>query len=198
MKRVTQSQPPENTDVGLKAWLSRLNGSINGSINSMLFDTHVDSHTELFAISSADQIPAGLDIPLQIEFGIPITDNGIFNLDPDGTITCLVKGYYEFDYVCHLERVQTAQDALLIFWNELNGVSNVASLAVSLDGLIGAAPFTSLFQFDLEVGDEIKIFMVRDGAGFDDGFLTSYTPSLGSVPPVEGAILRVRRWRLRE
>ena len=187
--KLPQEQPPTDDPIRLKEWLTRLVIDINGLIQTT-FNFGITSVTDIFQQSSALQVPTGLDVPLLIEFGPALVTENL-DLAADGTVTVLKKNDYEVEIIMHPKRTNAGAAAHLLFYATINGNAIPLSLLVILDTQRTSVPVTIFISDQFLAGTELKVFMVRDSSGLDDGRLEGLTAALSSVPDAPSASLNI-------
>tara|TARA_R110000772_G_scaffold181172_4_gene292517 strand:- start:116 stop:718 length:603 start_codon:yes stop_codon:yes gene_type:complete len=196
MQQLPQEQPPVEEPTRLLEWLTRLVILINGIIEE-IFESEEGRIHDFEAGSIADQIPAGVDVPLLVEFGVAQGDaKSRFQMTAAGVITANIAGSYDFLIRLSATRNTASGDAIILAYTLVNGVR--------VDGL-GIETIATNNHFEIEkfsfnqylfAGDVIEIYIVRDGNGANDGQLSGFTPSLGTLVPVNSAQINLSRTRL--
>jgi len=205
--KMPQEQPPTIDNPKLSEWLTRmmilLNSILEGIYvwleeHQLILDNgyELDSVREIIGRDDADQIPLGVDIPLQVTFGpAQVSASGHSEIRADGTLAGL--GDETITYSAELEvsigRVGNPQTSYILIWMEYNGTVFGNTNVVSLfnDDVYGIIRYTSLI--DLAPGDEIKVFVARDSSGQNDGQLRSFTPALPGLSQTHSAIMELTR-----
>lgn len=190
MSKLPSEQPPQDTPTRLSEWLSRMMILINGALNTV----NRLVITEVEAVSTVDQVPLGLDTPLQITFDSSYEGTyGGVSVDSAGTITINKSGQYTFESFLSLGRVGSPQDAYLIAHATVNGDPSDNSFAFSISSGSQIGAMHATFIFDLEAGDVIKLWITRDSIGQNDGRLRALTPSNPAIPTTKSARILVKR-----
>ena len=125
-----------------------------------------------------DQVPLGLDQPMQIKFGDPqVSSDGAISLDADGTILFLKKSIVDVTLITHYIRDNQNNECFLIFDTTLNGAVGDESLIRSIGSAGEPEGFEIAFSFSGLPGDEVKFWMTRDPEGANDGYLRTFYPT---------------------
>lgn len=189
MAGIPQEQPPVREDPNLAEWLSRMMLLINGELSKGY------KHARILISTSYDvQAPSSLDTPLQISFGDPtLSIDHSLSVEPDGTIICNKAGVYEFIILATLFRSGTPLTAYTYFYISVNGVNLDTAWMYSLpeDGI--TTPVSLTITPNLFVGDELRLFFVRDSSGVNDGGLSPFFTALASTPDIPSASVTSRR-----
>lgn len=129
------------------------------------------SQTVLKAESVVDQNPAGLDTPLQVEFGAAQAVSSV-SLSANGTITILQDGYYVMTFTARASRNTGAGQAILFIRTLVDTVTGDTGAAELDDGDF-TIPLVSQVEGNYTAGQEIKVQILRDSGGNNDGGLHS-------------------------
>ena len=142
----------------------------------------VTATQELVGEEFAPQVPAGLDLPLQITFGPDQLGDPDVTIAADGTVTFLTPGQYRYDLKLYVTRTTVVGEANILVRGLINGVQfgNPVGMVLAdanttspllLDGilLIGAADVPLAYTAEI----------VRDSSGIDNGGLTGITTLVG-------------------
>lgn len=142
---------------------------------------------------AASQIPAGLDTPMLIEFGpAQLGPTDPIQLSASGLLTINQTGTYNFRQQTQQGRAGSAGTSVLLTAFEVNGVFTQTRFAL-IENANNFYIQDSFDQFPLNAGDVLGLYIIRDSTGNNSGQLQSLTPSLGSLPFVPSAFLRVSR-----
>ena len=137
-----------------------------------------------------DQVPAGLDLPIQITFGAG--DGGPsepLTLDALGATTCNVAARYQFSVNLQYGRIGAAgQTAELFFRPLLNGLAIGNSLFAKLENPNADVPVQFEATFPLDVGDVVTFEFYRDSTGNDSGELRTNVSTIGWVSSPSASI----------
>jgi hypothetical protein len=141
-----------------------------------------------------DQIPLGLNIPLQLLFGpggvstddsITIGANGdiIFNRDANLDITLII----------HYKRTNNNLKCYLIFDSVFNGIRSTNSVIRSINTTGEPEGFELTLPVQGVAGDVLQFFLTRDSLGADDGYLHTFPPTLPELGAGHGVAIRIVR-----
>jgi hypothetical protein len=143
-----------------------------------LFQLPVNRQLCIDSSSFNSQNPAGTGTALQVEFGAPAS-NSCATLDANGTITFLESGTYELIFSGRFSRTTSAGVAILAARWTLNGTQVGNSLAFELDNGDFTIPVQLETTTNFTAGDELRVEILRDTAGIDNGGLI---PQIVSTP----------------
>ena len=149
----------------------------------------------LNAIDLTDQLPTTLDVPIQVSFGGLQTTTD-FDLSAAGDLTCNTTGTYFFTWNFRFARTSGTGTAFIVLRFTLNGSQIGNSLAAGIAGATDTFPFSLSTTLPLTAADVLKIEIVRDGAGNNDGGLKTFSPSLGTWLGAASAGMRIDKWEL--
>lgn len=161
----TADQTPVSTGGGAVTWVDKY--------SNLVINRLIDG--ESVAVS---QDPAGLDTPLQLEFG-PAIDAGEVTLSAAGAITFVTGGLYRVKVSVQLGRSGGAGTSVIFLRALVNGAQAGRSLAYKLDDPNIIINFSDEAWLDLPPGAIITYEMVRDSTGNNSGSAISTAPTLG-------------------
>ena len=148
----------------------------------------------MIAESVADQDPAGLDNPLQIEFGPP-QNTGIMDLAADGTLTIKEIGVYLVFSTFYFSRTSSAGQVHFFIRTLQDGIQigNPIAIIQTDDDITTPIFLSSTTAITGIVPTEFTFECVRDGDGVDSGGLRSVTSSIGwgQTPSARMRILKL-------
>ena len=195
--QLPQEQPPINQDdTPLGEWLTRLVILINGIFQNV-YDAQIYEITHLRAVSPDTQSPTGTDAPMQIEFGAARGGTAdIYALAADGSLTVRQEGQYDIEVLVHVQKETDSTAANLLFYFHVNDVQVGDTVLVQLDETAMALPVKFMEHFDFDGGDVLKVYMVRDSAGVDEGSLIAFDTTLGTIANVFSARIELKSRKL--
>jgi hypothetical protein len=161
----------------------------NGEWRPEIADPNVDvlPIDYLFAMegeSYNDQVPVGVDIPLQVEFGPPQSQNNV-TMDAAGTIVFGLQRYVTMHFRLTLHRLAIANTAMMVMWSTRDGIESNTTLLKSLQTNGEFMDYIAETTFQSEPGAEYQFWIMRDSSGADDGGLYPYPvahPDISDVP----------------
>ena len=154
-----------------------------------------DTELVLNAIDLTNQYPSALDTPRQVSFG-GLQSTTEFDLSAAGDITCNVSGTYFFTWNFRFARTSGTGTAYIVTRFLLNGTQIGNSLCAGIAGATDTFPYSLSTTLKLTATDILKIEIVRDGSGNDDGGLETFSPSLGTWSGAASAGMRIDKWSL--
>lgn len=149
-----------------------------------------------FSVATSQQ-PSGTDTPLQIEFGAEKLGTGFIDLATNGTFTVIKTATYAFAFTFNIGRDSGVGTANLFLRGLINGVQDGPSLGISMDSAATIQVVRSRGTRALTAGDVVKIELIRDSSGNDDGglFLIDPTPATwNSAPTASVTLSEVEGW----
>jgi len=173
-----------------------VNSSENGIEFVEIANTPITTEYEILLNSKSTattQNPSGLDSPLQIEFGpafgVPNTDK--VALDALGTITVRDAQQYRFLVETQSGRTGGTGTSLLVAYFTVNG--NIIGESIQFEIPNGnISEYRQIeIQTDLQAGDEVKFFIVRDPSGNDSGGLRVENITATGIPDSVTAAINV-------
>lgn len=131
------------------------------------------------ASSFVNQVPAGTDTPLLIEFGAAQGGGGDpVQIDVNGTITFNQPGVYFFAVDGEFGRTGAAGVSILKFRAEINGVGAGPVLTAQIDTSDITYPLDISFILQAVATDTLEFFVMRDSVGNNSGELKSIITTL--------------------
>lgn len=148
----------------------------------------------LIAESTADQDPAGLDNPLQVEFGDAQFSDAV-DLAADGTWTVKEQGVYLVFSTYYYSRTSSTGQAHFFIRLLVDGVQegNPIGIIQTDDDITTPIFLASVVSVTGTVPLEFTVECVRDSDGVNSGGLRSITSSIGwgSTPSARLRILKL-------
>ena len=170
--------------------VSDISAYISSGIATNLAVTNVLNTTD-----TDNQVPSGLDTPLQVLFGIAqgtIADPVM--VDVSGNITFNESGIYLFNGYANFERQgSSGGDAVIAFRALLNGVQAGVTKMVELKDVGTSVPYDLTLPINATAGDVLTWEIMRDSSGVDQGGLYAHTLLGGwsNVPSVSVSIYKI-------
>ena len=155
-------------------------------------DNLIDVSNILEGQSFSDQDPTGLDTPLQVEFG-PAINTTEMDLSAAGLLTINVPGTYELDISARFGRTTAIGVSNLIARITLNGTQIFNTAAQMMDDGNFSVPFSASLSLLLVASDVIKLEIVRDSGGIDNGGFHIFNPVLAGWDTAPSASIRTRK-----
>ena len=185
--------PPPVDDIPLREWLTRFQVGVNAAFSSIAtdLDTQLSYSSQTFDI----QNPAGLDTPLLIRWGSSGEDDFV-RVNASGEITILRPDTFLIDTTLQISRSGQPSTSVLFTYMSLERegiVTNSRAVATTLETPEAYVPVLFTQYAKLQPGDVLRLFIVRDSAGADDGGLYPYTTASPAVPNAASAALTIRR-----
>jgi hypothetical protein len=144
---------------------------------------------------TSNQLPAGLDTPLQVTFGpAQGTVSSPVQLLSDGSIVFNQAGLYLFNGFANFERQGSSGGSTVTLFRGLkNGTQITSTKGVELNETGTFFPYDLTIPFDAEAGDILTWEIMRDSSGVNGGGLYAHTNLGGwsNVPAVEVAIWKI-------
>lgn len=142
---------------------------------------------------AASQLPAGLDIPLQIEFGPAVSTTDV-DLSAAGVLTINTTGTYRIKVSVELGRSAGAGTAILFLRAIVNGTQAGRSIVYKLSSSTVTKSFNDEAWLTLPGGTTIAYEIIRDSAGNNDGGLFEEAPTVLSWNSAPTAAIRVEKF----
>lgn len=143
---------------------------------------------------TSDQDPSGTDSPMVVSFGNSIS-NPYVSLDSSGVLTANETGLYRFTFTLNLGRPSGGTGVSILVWrilvNDLQISSTRAAQIATPDTSI---PYQETIVLDLDQSDTVKIQLMRDSAGANDGGLRAHDPTLAGWLDQPSAAVSVARY----
>ena len=170
--------------------VSDISAYISSGIATSLAVTNVLNTTD-----TDNQLPSGLDTPLQVLFGIAqgtIADPVM--VDALGNITFNESGIYLFNGYANFERQgSSGGNAVIAFRALLNGVQAGVTKMVELKDVGTSVPYDLTLPINATAGDVLTWEIMRDSSGANYGGLYTHTLLGGwtNIPSVAVSIFKV-------
>jgi hypothetical protein len=164
----------------------------NYTVGSILTLARPSATTVLYAFSTANQVPSGLDTPLQVTFGAAQnTSTDPVMLDALGNITFNQTGLYLFNGYANFERQGSSGGVTVtLFRALLNGVQTGPTRGVDLSGTGIMFPYELTLPIQVSAGDVLTWEIMRDSSGVDQGGMYTHT-ALGPWDDVPSAQIEI-------
>lgn len=152
----------------------------NYTIGSILSLASSSATSVLYAFSTANQVPSGLDTPLQVTFGAAQnTSTDPVMLDALGNITFNQTGMYLFNGFGNIERQGSSGGTVsLLFRALIDGVQAgiVKGFDLSSIGIMIPYEITTIINIT-EAGTVLTWEILRDSSGVNGGGMYTHTTS---------------------
>jgi hypothetical protein len=193
---------PNDTNVSLS---DRLIGTDNennnetknftiGSIASLLL-SQINATLVLSGQSTVNQIPSGLNTPLQVTFGpAQNTSSDPVQLLSDGSIVFNQAGLYLFNGYANFERQGSSGGVTVTLFRALNNGNQITpTKGIELDSTGVMVPYELTIPFNASAGDVLTWEIMRDGSGVNNGGLYTHSNLGGwsNVPSTDVAIWKI-------
>lgn len=143
--------------------------------------------------TAANQLPAGLDTPLQIEFG-PLVSATDATLSAAGALTINTTGTYRIKVSVELGRSGGAGTSVMFLRALVNGVQAGRSIVYKITSATQTNSFNDEAWLTLPAGTVITYELIRDSAGSNDGGLYKDSTAVLSWSDSPSAALRVEKF----
>lgn len=173
----------------------------NYTISSILALQSLTLTSLLSGSELTNQLPSGLDSPLQVKFGAAQGDSSsAVQLSADGTLTFNQNGLYLIDIYLNFERLGSSGGTSITLFRELiNDVQVGPIKAVDLATTGISIPFETLVPITAggtyPIGSTVKFQILRDSSGVDEGGLYTQATS-SSWDDVPSAFVEVYRQQI--
>lgn len=124
----------------------------------------------LSSSSSVNQTPAAVNTPLQVVFGAAQATADV-SITAGGLVTFNTTGNYLVDIFLRFGRAGTTGTAIILNRMLKNGAQTLNSTGASLSASAQTVPFSATIPMTMTYGDTLKLEIVRDGAGSNEGGL---------------------------
>lgn len=167
----------------------------NFTISSVLGLKQIGLTNVLAAVDTTNQLPSGLDSPLQVKFGVAQkTATDPVMLDVLGNITFNQGGLYLFNGYANFERQGSSGGVTVtLFRALLNGVQSGPTKGVELSGTGIMFPYELTLPIQVSAGDVLTWEIMRDSSGVNRGGLYIHTNSgpWSNVPSADVNIYKI-------
>lgn len=137
-------------------------------------------YTSILANSrSANINPSAVDTPLQATFDSTVSNTDI-SMNSDGTITINTTGLYTFAFNMNFGRSNNTGTSIVVARLLINDVQFGYTQAHVQNATNNIRPIRIDLTLSLTAGDTLKIQIMRDSAGTNDGGLFAQAVTVGS------------------
>lgn len=147
----------------------------------------------LSSFSSINQTPSAVNTPLQVVFGAAQSTSDV-SLTAGGVLTFNTPGNYLIDLFLRFGRTGASGSAIILNRILKNNSQIFNSTGVSLTAAAQTLPFSAAIPMVMASGDTLKLEVVRDGAGANDGGLYVISPTVGGWNIVPSATVVVSKF----
>ncbi len=140
------------------------------------------------ASTVTSQQPTAVNTPLQVEFGAGVTTADA-TLDNTGVLTFNQAGDYFITVFLRYGRTTSAGQAILFNRFLVNGAQILNSNVVKLPDQDIVVPFSATLAYTATAGDTVKMEIMRDSAGVNNGGLFRIVPTAAGWNPAPSATL---------
>jgi len=151
------------------------------------------SHSSISNSSSAIIAPSAVDTPVVASFGSTVS-NADVTMDSSGVITINTDGYYEFTFNFNFGRTTSTSTAYVLARLLVNDAPFGFVQGCSLSSNNNSRPSQANLGMSLVDGDTLKIQVMRDSAGQNDGGLHPIAvvdAGWGDVPSYWARVVKV-------
>lgn len=171
--------------------IASLGGGVTGFVNpSTLQNISISSIIE--GTSLTTQGPTAVDTPYQVTWGAA-TSNSDVDIAANGTVTILTSGLYFITFNLNLGRTTTTGIATLASRLLIDDTPTGFTQAVKIDTSANVTPLNASMFRSLGVNSTIKVQLIRDSAGNNDGGLITIDPVLAGWTNSPSAAIRVQK-----
>ena len=165
-----------------------------GSISSLIL-SQLNVVEVLNGYSTVNQLPSGLNSPLQVTFGgAQNSSSDPVMIDSLGNITFNEDGFYIVNGYGSVERQGSSGGvSILLFRGLLNGTQFTSTKGFHLDTPSLPSPYEVTFPFQANAGDILTFEIMRDSSGNNNGGLYPHINSGGwsNVPSSQIVVWKV-------
>lgn len=155
-----------------------------------LANISLSSNLELSSLVT--QNPVSVDTPIQVNFGTG-SSNADVNVNNDGTITFLTAGVFFVTFNLSFGRTNNTGVATLVARLLVNDVSTGFVQASKIDTSVNIIPYHASILRNFSVNDTVKVQILRDSAGSNDGGLFTFDPVLAGWNNAPSAAVRIQK-----
>lgn len=151
----------------------------------------IDTKYVFIAQSDSDQQPNAVNEPMQVRFG-PASSTSEFQLDADGTLTCLQSGTYEVYSRMLIGRTGGSTGEADIFMRALvNGNQVGPTVFAKVAGTDFVFPAIFHYYLSANAGDVMKVELIRGSTGANEGGILRQSPTLAGWDEVPSAYIAI-------
>lgn len=151
----------------------------------------IDTKYVFIAQSDSDQQPNAVNEPMQVRFG-PASSTSEFQLDADGTLTCLQSGTYEVYSRMLIGRTGGSTGEADIFMRALvNGNQVGPTVFAKVAGTDFVFPAIFHYYLTANAGDVMQVELIRGSTGANEGGILRQSPTLAGWDEVPSAYIAI-------
>lgn len=147
----------------------------------------------LFNANNSNILPSAVDTPIIAGFSSTVS-NSFVTIDSSGTITCNSTGYYTIKFSYNFGRSTATGNAVLAARVLVNDVQVGYTRSAVLAANSNSRYIEDVVYLDLNAGDVVKVQIMRDSSGTNDGglYAVAITPAAWTdVPSFSVAVTRM-------
>lgn len=171
--------------------LASSGSGLTAFINPNTLD-NITLSSSLEAISTTSQAPASTDTPLQITFGAGSSNSDV-SVNGSGTVTILTAGVYFLTFNLSLGRSNATGVSTVLARLLVNDVATGFVQASKIDTSVNIVPFHATLLRKFAVNDTIKVQIIRDSSGTNDGGVVTFDPVLSGWANSPSAAVRIQK-----
>lgn len=142
--------------------------------------------------SLVNQQPAAVDTPLQVNFGTGGSNSDV-SVDNTGVVTIINAGVYFITVNLSMGRANNTGISIVMARLLLNDAPVGFAQASKIDTSVNIVPFHASILRKLSAADTIKLQILRDSAGANDGGLVTVDPVLAGWANAPSASIRIQK-----
>ncbi len=154
--------------------------------------TNITLSSTLENTSTVDQSPTAVDTPLQVSFG-PLVANSDVSIAAIGTVTILTAGVYSITFNMNMGRTNNVGTSILFARLLVNDTPTGFVQVNKIEEAINVRPFNAQVMRAFSANDTIKVQVIRDSAGANDGGLITLNPVLSGWADSPSAAIRIQK-----
>lgn len=154
--------------------------------------SNIQYSTSLSNSNTASINPSATDTPLLLSFTSTVSNTDV-DMDDSGLITINTDGVYDVAFNMNFGRANNTGTAIILVRLLINDVQYGYTQAISLNTNQNSRPLHINLNLHLEEGDELKVQIMRDSAGANDGGLVATAVTAATWGDAPSWFVRIAR-----
>jgi hypothetical protein len=171
--------------------LSSSGGGVTTFVNPNTLN-NITLSSSLEASSLVNQAPAAVDTPLQLNFGTSVANSDV-SVSALGVVTILTAGVFFLTVNLNLGRTTNVGISTVAVRLLVNDVATGFVQVNKIDTSVNIVPFHDTILRKFSINDTIKIQILRDSSGANDGGVISVDPVLAGWSNSVSAAVRIQK-----
>lgn len=171
--------------------LRSLGGGVTGFANPSVLN-NITMSNMIEGVSLTSQGPVATDTPYQVTWGGG-SANADISIASNGVLTLLTSGLYYFTFNLNMGRANNTGTSVLLARLLINDVPTGFVQVSKIDTSVNISPLNANILRSFVANDTVKIQIMRDSSGANDGGLITVDPVLAGWDNSPSAAVRIQK-----